>query len=128
MIDSTDVLDALRAHGTVQWARISIGRDPLDSLVRVPMISWRYADRRDFLRERILLAVGSFTGNVEWRAELSGKNWVLLPERLDREFKRAPAGYTGVLSDLKHSDQTFCLRATEDLEILLDKIKRIESA
>jgi hypothetical protein len=123
MISSTDVLQALAAHGTVQWARISVGRDPQDSLARPPMVVWRYVEHGAGTGESIASVVGSFRGDVEWVMDLSGRNWVIMPRRLQQEFAGAAPGYVGVLSDMKAADQDFCLRANSDLGALLDRLK-----
>ena len=125
VIDSTYVLKALAAHGVVQWARISVGRDPQDSLARPPMVSWRYVEPRAQMGELIASMVRSFEGNVEWAMNLSGRNWTILPKRLQQEFAGAAEGYTGVLSDMKSSDQDFCIRATCDLRDLMDRLKEL---
>jgi hypothetical protein len=126
VISSADVLQALRAHGVVQWARISVGRDPLDSLVRPPMISWRYVEPRTRVGAGIASVVREFKGNVEWVIDLSGRNWVLIPKRLQEEFSGAPEGYVRVLSNVKNSDQEFCIRATEDLMDLMGRVNSFE--
>jgi hypothetical protein len=117
------VLRALRAHGTIAWFRISAGVDPLDSLVRPPWVVWRYADPQDRVRLAIPPAVETFEGNVEWVADVSAKNWYFEPRRVRDEL--SGPGYPGVLSDLKHGDQDFCIRATQDLELLLARIERL---
>ncbi|GGN01608.1 hypothetical protein [Streptomyces fuscichromogenes] len=124
MIDSTDVLRALGARGTVQWSRISVGRDPLDSLVRPPMVVWRYRDPHDRVRAQFQRISAQFDGAVEWTVDLSAKNWVIMTRRLKQEFAQAAPGYTGVLSDLKNADQDFCIRATADLGSLLEIIRK----
>ncbi|MCX5092443.1 hypothetical protein OOK36_26905 [Streptomyces sp. NBC_00365] len=125
MIGSAEVLRALRAHGTIAWFRISAGVDPLDSLVRPPWVVWRYADPQDRVRLAIPPAVETFEGNVEWVADVSAENWYLEPRRVRDELSGAAPGYPGVLSDLKHGDQDFCIRATQDLELLLARIERL---
>lgn len=104
---------------TIAWFRLSVGVDPLDSLVRPPLIVWRYADPQDWVRLAIPPTVGAFEGNVEWVADVSAKNWYFALRRVRDELSRAAPGYPGVLSDIRHGDQDFCIRATEDLEILL---------
>jgi hypothetical protein len=125
MINSTGVLEALRTLGEVQWARMAVGQDPLDALFRPPMISWRYVEPLDWVRKEIPLIVRKFKGNVAWMADLSAKNWVVMPERVHREFAEAEEGYVDVLADIKRSDQDFCVRATEDLCVLLGEIKEL---
>ncbi|WP_089104666.1 hypothetical protein [Streptomyces hyaluromycini] len=123
MIDSADVLHALRVRGTVQWFRMSVGRDPLDALVRPPMIAWRYVDPQDQVRDDLQRIVAAFEGDVEWVVDFSARNWVIMPQRLSREFAQAAEGYVGVLTDLKCADQEFCIRATADLGALLERIR-----
>ncbi|MFC9629942.1 hypothetical protein ACFTY8_11710 [Streptomyces mirabilis] len=125
MIGSAEVLQALRAHGTIAWFRISAGVDPLDSLVRPPLVVWRYADPQDWVRLAIPPTVETFEGNVGWLADVSAKNWYFEPRRVRDELSRAAPGYPGVLSDLKRGDQDFCIRATQDLELLLARIERL---
>ncbi|MFD9007427.1 hypothetical protein ACFV0T_42005 [Streptomyces sp. NPDC059582] len=122
------MLRALGAQGVVQWARVSAGPDPLDSLVRPPMIAWRYVNAEPGLGAGITSVVESFQGNVEWVVDLSGKNWVIMPRRLRDAFAAASEGDTGVLADLKKSDQEFCVRATADLGVLTGRIARIQRA
>jgi hypothetical protein len=90
------------------------------------MISWRYAEPGARVGAGIASVVREFKGNVEWVIDLSGKNWVLMPKRLQEEFSSAPEGYVGVLSDMKNSDQGFCVRATEDLIDLMGRLNSFE--
>ena len=126
VIDSTYVLQALAAHGVVQWARVSVGIDPLDSLVRPPLVSWRYVEPGARMGEQIASMVGSFRGNFAWVMNLSGRNWAIMPKRLQEEFADAAVGYAGVLSDIKSSDQDFCIRANYDLRDLMDRLKELQ--
>ncbi|MFJ9902303.1 hypothetical protein ACIRVK_05260 [Streptomyces sp. NPDC101152] len=87
------------------------------------MVVWRYSDPQDRVRDDFQRIVAEFDGDVEWAVDLSAENWVIMTQRLRREFARAAKGYVGVLSDLKNSDQEFCLQATADLSKLLQKIR-----
>ncbi len=97
---------------------LSAGVDPLDCLVRPPLVVWRYADPQD---------------GYAWRSrrpsrrsrETSGGSRTLRPRAgasshggCGRTLRSCSADL-GVLSDLKHEDQDFCIRATRDLELLL---------
>jgi hypothetical protein len=124
MIKSEDVLRVLGCFGVVEWGRISVGRDPIDDLCRPPMICWRYAAPEDRVRQEIGRAVTSLEGAVDWTVDLASRNWVIMPERLSQDFKsHASDSYTEVLSDLKFFDQSFCIQATGDLEMLTAKLE-----
>lgn len=87
------------------------------------MVVWRYSDPQDRVRDVFQRILAEFDGDVEWVADLSAENWVIMTQRLRREFTRAAQGYVGVLSDLKNADQGFCIQATADLGNLLQIIR-----
>ncbi|TKK90848.1 hypothetical protein FDA94_03540 [Herbidospora galbida] len=123
MISSIEVKEALSRFGVVEWYRISIGTDPRDGLHRPPLIVWRYSSPADHVRELIHGAVSGLLSSVDWDVDTSGKNWTILPSRLRQEYARhAGNPYTGVLGDLKRSDQLFCEKANADMVLFLCRL------
>ncbi|NAS25358.1 hypothetical protein GT755_27195 [Herbidospora sp. NEAU-GS84] len=123
MISSADVTAALRRFGVVEWWRISIGLDPRDGLHRPPLIVWRYSSPGDQVRELIHRTVSGLPTSVDWDVDTSGKNWTIIPEILRREYARhAGDSYTGVLGDVKRSDQLFCEKANLDMVLFVREL------
>lgn len=123
MITARDVLAALRKGGAVHWSRISAGQDPLNGLIRAPLVVWRFANPDSRIRERITEFVESLDGNVEWDFDPSGKNWVLAPRLVLDKFAAGDPADPDVLFDIAQADQNFCVAADEDLARLVAMIE-----
>lgn len=124
MIDSRRVRHVLGLYGTIQWSRISIGRDIIDDLWRPPLVVWRYIQPTDVARERLHSLVECFDGSVGWFSDFTEKNWVIVPRILHAVFEGAREGDTAVMADFKRLKQGFCAKATLDLERMLNEIER----
>lgn len=126
MANSEDALRVMRLFGDVEWARISLGVDPVDQLVRPPLIVWRYGSPSGELAALFEELVSAFRGEEEWVFDASAKNWMLVPRRIHDECERNPSLTSPeVMLTLKRGDQAFCRRSTRDAKELLE---RIESA
>lgn len=121
VINSREVLRVLGLYGAVEWARISLGPDPIDNLVRPPMVVWRYKEPSvgDALIEVIESTVARFDGRERWIFGAMGRNMVILPVALDAQLRTKPEESDSVvMARVKASDPGFCMRATSDLASL----------
>jgi hypothetical protein len=69
------VLDVLALQSELEWARCVGGNDPL----RPPLVAWRYKVPDTALERRIVEAMASYVGTVEWTIRKGERNWVIEP-------------------------------------------------
>ncbi|GAA3043089.1 hypothetical protein GCM10020229_62930 [Kitasatospora albolonga] len=122
MISPEYALEALRRHGVVEWGRLSVGVDPLDGLVRPPLIAWRYASPTVSIATLIGDAVGSADTVYEWTVSLGGRTWYIVPERIDRVMRSAGPGNPDALGCFKMQNQDFCAATMNELALILRRI------
>lgn len=72
------VLDILAALGELEWARCVGGTD------RPPLLAWRFKAPDKQLEQRIVAAVQSYSGCVDWSVTTNGRNWSIVPVVFDR--------------------------------------------
>lgn len=117
MVTTEEILVALKAVAIVEWGRFSIGVDPVDGLVRPPMLVWRFADPNDDAMTDICRAVNAMPGMEPWHFDASPRNWTLMPEALRRRFAmHAGSASLNVVTDFRRANQPLCERATSELE------------
>lgn len=123
MVTTDDIVAALEAVEILEWGRFSVGVDPVDGLVRPPMLVWRFVDASDDAAVSIERAVDALGGAISWHFDASSKNWTLMPEALRRSFaKHVDDAYTGVLTDFKRANQPLCERATRELGRFVEEL------
>jgi hypothetical protein len=84
------VLDILAALGELEWARCVGGTYPPDrsggygGASRPPLLAWRFKAPDRQLEQRIVAAVESYSGSVDWSVTTNGRNWSIVPVVFDR--------------------------------------------
>lgn len=125
-LTSGEVLKVLGLFGVVEWARMSVGRDPVDGLAGPPLIVWRYVGDSDEAERRIRRILDSVECAVEWSFGHKGRNLGLLPKILKEQIDAHPEeSDSQTMAHFKHSNPTFCERANDDLSALFRTIESI---
>jgi hypothetical protein len=130
VIKSRDVLRVLGLYGPVEWARISLGADPIDNLTRPPLVVWRFdkSSVNEALIGVIESTVARFDGRERWMLRAMGRNMAILPQALNAQFREHPQESDAVvMARVKTSDPSFCMRATFDLETLFRDLETAAS-
>jgi hypothetical protein len=122
-ITGLEIIEFLQTLGELEWARCSAINYNQD-LSNPPFTVWRYKKRAQELESLIVKAVKSFRGNVDWKIEFTGRNWVIAPKRLqqfqdERGYKRD----VEALKVLAQEDPEFGRLANYDVPALAEKIK-----
>ncbi|MFB9924749.1 hypothetical protein ACFORO_01715 [Amycolatopsis halotolerans] len=120
-MDATSVREALSVCGAIAWSRISVGVDPVDGLVRIPFVVWRYDDPPSGLSDRFNVIVEEFPGAFDWRFESLSRNWTLTSSLGRRSVLPAAHHNAEEMNRIKRTSQQSCIDATRELEIIMDK-------
>lgn len=121
-----EIIDVLEKAVEVDWFRCAgFGFDEVAS--NTVFVVWRFkiADGADELANRVVQALrsvlGGFSGNMSWMLKQSGRNWVLLPTRLQELEESGRFGTDGELLDhLRREEPSFGRKAHEDLSAIAD--------
>ncbi|MBR8826988.1 MAG: hypothetical protein DSM107014_03620 [Gomphosphaeria aponina SAG 52.96 = DSM 107014] len=122
-----EIMEVLQTLGELEWGRCRAVLHTQD-LSDPPLTVWRYKKRNLQLESLIVQAVESFQGNVEWKIEFTGKNWVIAPKKL-QEFQEE-RGYrrdVEALNALAKEEPEFGMKANLDVPVLAEKIKQTVS-
>lgn len=84
-ITGREIIDVFERIGELEWYKYkSLLED--NQLVYPPIILWRFkkGQKLDGFAELVTEAVKDFHGKVKWIVEYNGKNWVLLPDLINK--------------------------------------------
>ena len=128
-LTTSEALRILRLLDRVEWARISLGRDVVDGLMKTPLIVWRYAIASPDMAVEIRSVISDFDGHEEWLFESSRRNWAISPKRLSEKLKEWPSkSDSQAMVDIKIADQDYCRHANQDITRIFHEIERIVSS
>jgi hypothetical protein len=71
------VLDVLASVAEIEWARCVGGEEPWPP--EPPFIAWRFKEANPETEAKIVDAVKSFSGSIEWEIRQGRRNWIIEP-------------------------------------------------
>ncbi len=108
----------LGRHADLEWFKYT-AEDQLADIL--PRVVWRFKLPAPGLEELIGDAIRDYVSQVQWLHEKQGRNWVLMPARLQAfQTSRSIATDAAAMRVLCNEDPSFCREAWEDFARLVN--------
>jgi hypothetical protein len=124
-----EIIDVLERVVDLEWFRYTRTEGVGPTPVSVPITVWRFnstdvgAEKVDHVVRTVRSVLASFSGNVRWSFDRSGRNWVLQPTPV-QELEDAGTFRThgDLLDSLRSQDPKLGPRAHEDLRAIAGEL------